>query len=91
MDTLQKLLLVALLACSLLLTAADPVNINSADKQTLMQIKGIGEKRADAIIAHREKNGPFKSVEALTEIDGVGPSLIESNKDMLAIGAASAQ
>ena len=91
METLKKLAMMTLLVLSLNLAAADPVNINSADKQTLMQIKGVGEKRADAIIAWREKNGPFKSVAQLTEIDGIGPSLVETNKDMLTVGNTAAQ
>jgi len=91
METINKLLFIALLTLGLGLQAAEPININSANKQTLMQIKGVGEKRADAIIAWREKNGPFKSVEGLTEIDGIGHSLIETNKDMLTVGTATVQ
>lgn len=86
MEMINRLLFIALLTISLNLSAADPVNINSADKQTLMQVKGVGEKRAEAIIAYREKNGPFKSVDELTEIDGIGPSLVETNKDLLTVG-----
>lgn len=91
METIKKLIFLTLLAFSLNMSAAEPVNINSADKQTLMQVKGVGEKRAEAIIAWREKNGPFKAVADLAEIDGIGPSLIESNKDLLTVGSASAQ
>ena len=91
METLNKLVMIMMLALSLNLAAAGPVNINSADKQTLMQVKGIGGKRADAIILWREKNGPFKSVDQLTEIDGIGPSLVETNKDLLTVGNTTAQ
>ena len=91
METLNKLVMLMMLALSLNLAAAGPVNINSADKQTLMQVKGIGEKRADAIVLWREKNGPFKSVDQLTEIDGIGPSLVETNKDLLTVGNTTAQ
>ena len=88
MELLKKIVMATLLATSLNLAAAEPVNINSADKTALMQIKGIGEKRAEAIIAYREKNGPFKSVEELTEIDGIGPSLVKTNKSLLSTGSA---
>ena len=91
MDTINRIVLVALLACSLGLPAAEPININSADRQSLMQVKGVGEKRADAIIAWREKNGPFRSVEQLAEIEGIGASLIETNKDMLTVGSTDAK
>ncbi len=91
METIKKLAVIMMLALSLNLTAAEPININSADKQTLMQVKGIGEKRADAIIAWREKNGPFKAVDQLTEIDGIGPSLVETNKELLTVGSNTSQ
>lgn len=47
------------------------VNINRADKGTLMTIPGIGEAKADAIIAYREEHGSFQSVEGLMEIPGI--------------------
>lgn len=47
------------------------VNINRADKDTLMTIPGIGEAKADAIIAYREEHGSFQSVEGLMEIPGI--------------------
>ena len=91
METIKKLIFITLLAASLNLVAAEPVNINSADKQTLMQVKGVGEKRAEAIIAWREKNGPFKSVEDLTQVDGIGQSTLDANLEVLTVGSASAQ
>lgn len=91
METIKKLIFITLLAASLNLVAAEPVNINSADKQTLMQVKGVGEKRAEAIIAWREKNGPFKSVEDLTQVDGIGQSTLDANLEILTVGSASAQ
>ena len=62
------------------------MNINTADKDTLMTaIKGVGEKRAEAIIAYREQNGPFKSIEELAEVRGIGASIVEANMDNLSI------
>ncbi len=78
------LLAICLLLPSLLF--AETVNINTADKETLMSsIKGVGEKRADAIIAYREKNGPFKSLDELAEVRGVGASIVEKNMDNLSL------
>lgn len=91
METIKKLIFITLLAASLNLVAAEPVNINSADKQTLMQVKGVGEKRAEAIIAWREKNGPFKSVEDLTQVDGIGQSTLDANLEVLTVGSPSAR
>ena len=85
MDILRKLVLVVLFSLPCLLSAAQLININTADKATLMSINGIGEKRAEAIISYREQHGPFKSVEQLLEVQGVGPSILDKNKDTLTV------
>ncbi len=80
----KTLLAVCLLIPTLLF--AETVNINTADKETLMtSIKGVGETRAEAIIAYREQNGSFKSVEELADVRGVGPSIVEKNMDNLSV------
>lgn len=85
MEIFKKTLLAACLLVPTLLFA-ETVNINTADKDTLMTvIKGVGEKRAEAIIAYREQNGPFKSIEELAEVRGVGASIVEANMDNLSI------
>ena len=48
-------------------------------------ITGVGEKRAEAIIAYREQNGPFKSIEELVEVRGVSASIVEANMDNLSL------
>jgi competence protein ComEA len=87
METIRKLLLATLLAVTLHSVAADPVNINSADKAALMQVRGVGEVRAQAIINYREKNGPFKSVDQLTEVEGIGMATIDANREILTVGS----
>lgn len=63
------------------ISLAAPVNINTADATTLSrELKGIGMKRAQAIVDYRKKNGPFKSVDELALIKGVGPAVIEKNR-----------
>ena len=47
------------------------VNLNTAGKEELMTLSGIGESRADAIIAYREANGPFGSIEEIMNIEGI--------------------
>src|SRR5688572_1444260 len=47
--------------------AAMKVNINTADEAALTSVKGVGKSKAKAIIAYREKNGAFKSVDELTK------------------------
>ena len=85
MDIFKKILLTICLLIPTLLFA-ETVNINTADKEVLMtSIKGVGETRADAIIAYREQNGAFKSVDELAEVRGVGPSIVEKNMDNLSV------
>lgn len=60
---------------------AAPVNINTADAQTLSaSLKGIGQKKAEAIIQYRKEQGGFKSVEELASVTGIGPKTLEINK-----------
>ena len=86
MKTLIKsAILSVLLGMSLNLLAA-PVNINTADAKSLAaNINGIGEKKAAAIVQYRKKHGPFKSADDLTNIKGIGPKLIEKNREVLLV------
>lgn len=80
---LTKGLGAALLAAMLLAPTAiaGPVNVNTADAKTLArELQGVGMAKAEAIIAYREKNGPFKSVDDLVKVKGLGKKLIEQNK-----------
>ncbi|ADN09532.1 ComEA family DNA-binding protein [Sulfurimonas autotrophica] len=62
------------------------VDINNANKSELMSLKGIGTKKADAILAYRGHDC-FKSVVSLTNVKGIGPKFIEKNKSELTVGA----
>ena len=53
------------------------VNLNTAGKEELMTLSGIGESRADAIIAYREANGPFGSIEEIMNIEGIKGKMFE--------------
>lgn len=67
---------------------AGPVDINSADAETLArELDGVGLARAEAIVAWRENNGPFASPEALLEVKGVGPSVLEKNRENIRLEA----
>jgi competence protein ComEA len=65
--------------------AADPVNVNTADVEALTSLKGVGPSRAEAIIAHRESNGPFRSLHDLMQVRGIGEKTIEENVDRIAL------
>jgi competence protein ComEA len=56
------------------------IDINKADIETLALLKGVGEKRARAIIAYRELNGEFKSLDELSHVKGIGQHTLELNK-----------
>lgn len=62
------------------------VNINTADAPTLaIALDGVGESKAEDIVAYRELHGEFKSIEALAEVRGIGPATIERNRDRIRI------
>ena len=87
MKLLRHLVLAALLAAGIGPLSAAPVDINSADAATLAAaINGVGPSRAAAIVAYREANGPFTSVDDLSAIKGIGNKLIERNRELLTVG-----
>lgn len=62
------------------------VNINTADAQTIASsLHGIGAKRAEAIVAYRNQNGPFKSVDDLSKIRGVSKKIIDENRERITL------
>jgi competence protein ComEA len=64
---------------------AAPVNINTADAKTISEsLTNIGLKKAEAIVKYRTEKGPFKAVEELTNVAGIGDKTVEKNrKDIL--------
>ncbi len=61
------------------------VNINTADMGTLQTLSGIGEVKAKAIISYREKNGGFKSIDELKQVDGIGETTFQRLKDEITV------
>lgn len=57
------------------------VNVNTATVEELCVLPGVGEKKAQAIVAYREENGPFSAVEELEAVSGIGPKIIEGLRD----------
>lgn len=59
------------------------INVNTADAATLVALKGVGEKKARAIVAFRKAHGPFATLDDFEEVPGIGPALIEANRDRI--------
>lgn len=83
------------IALSLLLStgamAAEKVNINTADVATIDRVLvNIGPAKAEAIVAHRKANGPFKSAEQLVLVKGIGLKTVEKNRDRIVVAGGAA-
>jgi competence protein ComEA len=84
-----------LIACAILLLAGvayagEPVNINTADAETLASaINGVGVKKARDIVSHREKNGPFESVDELAQVSGIGMQTVDKSREHLTVKSNS--
>jgi competence protein ComEA len=86
MNPLKSLALAALLLCPAVPVLADIVDLNTADAATLArELKGIGESRAKAIVEHRTRNGPFRTVDELVLVKGIGPRVVEQNRASLRV------
>lgn len=87
MKTLSMILLSALLFFAVP-AFAEPVDINTADAATLVKaMKGIGPAKAQAIVAYRQANGPFKSIQDLTRVKGIGKKTVEDNLNLVTVKA----
>lgn len=53
------------------------VNINTANVKELTTLKGVGEKKAQAIVDYRKAHGAFKSTDDLAKVKGIGPKMVE--------------
>lgn len=61
------------------------VNINTADISELIQLDGVGESKARAIIEYREKNGRFRTPDEITNVEGIGTGILNNNIDKITV------
>jgi len=68
------------------ITVSGLININTATQTDLELLPGIGPATAANIIAHREANGPFATIEAIMDVPGIGEGKFEGMKDLITVG-----
>ncbi|UDY35768.1 ComEA family DNA-binding protein [Dermatobacter hominis] len=68
--------------------AGAPIDLNAADAQQLDSLPGVGPSTAQAIIAHRDEHGPFRSVEELLDVRGIGEAKLDALRDLVTVGGA---
>ena len=66
-------------------TSTGKISINSASKEELMTLTGIGNSKAQAIIDYRKENGPFKSIDDLSNVKGISTSIINKIKNQITL------
>lgn len=71
-----------------ILTFAGPVNVNTADAQTISEeLSGIGLTKAKAIVDYRKKHGPFKNADELSLVKGIGERTVDRNRADIRVSA----
>lgn len=84
----SKLLSGFLLGFSLHAFAGYPVDINSASVDELAQaLDGVGQSKAEAIVAFRDQFGPFMEAQELTQVQGIGAATLERNRENIRLSA----
>ncbi len=67
-------------------TMMEKIDLNKADAVTMQrELAGVGETKARAIVAYRESNGAFSSVDELLEVNGIGKAILERNREKLVV------
>ena len=82
---MRKFLLAFMMWFAIYGIALAAVNINTATKDELVSLKGIGPSRAQEIIDYRTKNGPFKTVDDLEKVKGIGPGTMKQIKSQISV------
>lgn len=62
------------------------ININTADEAALVTLDQVGKSRAQAIIQYRQEYGPFKTVEELKKVSGIGNKIFEAIREKISVG-----
>jgi competence protein ComEA len=88
MKLLRNLLLTCLLLTPLLASSSPLIDINTADSEALVdELVGIGPQKAMAIVRYRQEHGPFKRIEDLALVDGIGAKTVEQNRSRMTVSS----
>jgi competence protein ComEA len=91
MTVITRLLTTLSLLFTAVVAYAGPVNVNTADAETLSdELTGVGMAKAQAIIEYREQNGPFRTPEDLLNVRGIGERTLDINREFIIVDMASA-
>ena len=82
----RQLLIAFVLVFTALAVHAQAIDINTATAKELETLKGVGPKKAEAIVKYRTEHGAFQSVDELRKVKGIGPKILSANKDKLTVG-----
>jgi len=88
MNPIKSVLLALVLSlASFAALAGAPVNVNTADAPAIADaMKGVGLKKAEAIVAYRKEHGAFKSLDQLAGVKGIGLKTVEKNREAITLG-----
>ena len=87
MKLLVQWILFAAFAGAVSAFAASQVDVNSADARALAEaLDGVGLAKAEAIVAFRKQHGPFETLDDLGRVEGIGPHILERNRDAIVFG-----
>lgn len=79
-------IVLALALTGLSVAESGPVNINTATAEQLAAaLHGVGQARAEAIVAYREENGPFSHMDELVNVRGIGLATLDQNRDRIVV------
>ncbi|MDQ6988386.1 MAG: helix-hairpin-helix domain-containing protein [Mariprofundaceae bacterium] len=88
---MKKLIVMLAMVGSMMFSVAafaGGININAATSEQLQEVKGIGPKTADAIVAYRDEYGKFANLESLTAVKGIGDKKLAKIQDSLTVEAS---
>lgn len=85
-------LILALSLTGLSLADTGSIDINTASVEQLAEgLTGVGESKAEAIVAYRESNGPFEHIDELVNVRGIGLATVDRNRDRITLEAPSSE